>query len=348
MKVAVLHGPKDLRIDEHPLDTSYLEPDELWVKTEISALKIGTDRGNYEGAERVPTAADYPRRVGDSNLGIVRGVGSEVDLFRVGDRVLARQNHLSEYKIKQSAYLVRVPDCVHSEDAVFTHLYSLSAYCYFKAHFRPAENVAIVGLGVLGLGAVALGPLFGARVAAIGNSSVRIEMARKMGAHAAFLHDDPDLGAKLDEFTGGSGVDLVILAANPWPAFRTSLQIVKSGGRVSIVSNLGRGEKPLDFNPLPMELFAMKGISLIAVEPLGYLRSETPDRAVTMDERFTWHWVCRYILSLMADGRLKPKRLVTHRFDYINMAEAYEMALRREKEMLGVIFRWHENRYDAS
>ena len=70
--------------------------------------------------------------------------------------------------------------------------------------------MAVVGLGVLGLGAVALGPLFGARVVGLGNSSVRPEMARRMGAHAAFLSNDSDLDAKLDEFTGGVGVDLVL------------------------------------------------------------------------------------------------------------------------------------------
>ena len=78
MKIAMLHGPRDLRIEEQPFDTSSFQPHEIWVETRISALKIGTDRGNYEGAERVPGAPDYPRWVGDSNLGIVRGVGSAV------------------------------------------------------------------------------------------------------------------------------------------------------------------------------------------------------------------------------------------------------------------------------
>ena len=53
MKIAILHGPRDLRIEEQPLDTRRLKPNEIWVETRISALKIGTDRGNYEGAERV-------------------------------------------------------------------------------------------------------------------------------------------------------------------------------------------------------------------------------------------------------------------------------------------------------
>jgi threonine dehydrogenase-like Zn-dependent dehydrogenase len=44
----------------------------------------------------------------------------------------------------------------------------------------------------------------------------------------------------------------------------------------------------------------------------------------------------------MADGRLEPKRLITHRMHYSQMVEAYEMAYHREKSMLGVIFDWRE------
>ena len=85
MKIAILHGPRDLRLEEQPLDTHNLKPDQLWVESLISAFKIGTDRGNYEGAEEVPGAPTYPRWVGDSNLGIVRGVGSAITRFQKGD-----------------------------------------------------------------------------------------------------------------------------------------------------------------------------------------------------------------------------------------------------------------------
>ena len=93
MKIPILYGPRDLRIEEQHLDTNDLKPDEIWIKTEITAFKIGTDRGNYEGAEQVPGAPGYPRWVGDSNLGIVQGVGSAVSRVQVGDRVVTRQLH---------------------------------------------------------------------------------------------------------------------------------------------------------------------------------------------------------------------------------------------------------------
>jgi threonine dehydrogenase-like Zn-dependent dehydrogenase len=315
----------------------------LWVETQITALKIGTDRGNYEGAERVPGAPDYPRWVGDSNLGIVRGVGSAVTRFAVGDRVVTRQPHQSEYIISQEAGVVKVPEGVDPEDAVYAHLYALSAHCYRKALFQPGENVAVVGLGVLGLGAVALGPLMGARVVGLGNSPIRLEMARRMGAHATFLSDDPALEAKLDNFGEGAGIDLVILTANPWPAYRTAVEIVRPGGRVSIVSLPGRGEPPLDFNPLSMDWFYRKGISLISVPgPAGYLFPQGSGQPDTVKNQFASDRASAHILSLMAEGRLEPKRLITHRFHYSEMVKAYEMAYQRDKSMLGVIFQWQD------
>ena len=342
MKIAILHGPRDMTIDEMPLDTTNLKPHDIWVETDITALKIGTDRGNYEGAERVPGAPDYPRWIGDSNLGYVRAVGTEVTRFRVGDRVIAQLPHQSEYVINEYEHVVNVPDGVHSEDAVWATLYTLSAFCYHKALFRPGETVAVVGLGVLGLGAIALGPVLGARVIGIGNSSKRLDMATKMGAHATYLYDDKNLKMKLDDFTRGSGIDLVILTANPWLAFRTSLDIVRLNGRVSVVSLIGRGEPDLKFNPLPMELFYNKGVSIIAVN------GDAPDLYPTngMEQcprdqcQDDWQRRCKFVLSLMENGGLEPKRLVTHRIRYTDMATAYDMIDRREKDMLGVIFQW--------
>ena len=338
MKIPILHGPRDLRIEDQELDTSNLQPTEVWIETEISAFKIGTDRGNYEGAEDVPGAPTYPRPVGDSSLGFVRGMGSAVEGIEIGDRVVTRNWHQSEYIYDQATRaVIKVPEGVHSEDAVYAGLYTLSAHCYRKAMFMPGETVAIVGLGTLGLGAVGVGRCFGARVVGLANSPIRLEMGQRMGAHTCFLSDDPDLDAKLDEFTGGAGIDLVILTANPWPAYRTALQVVRPGGRVSIVSLPERGEKPLDFNPLSMEWFYTKGISLIAVSTRGgYLfPSEGADRFNAVREM-------THTLSLMEDGGLEPKRLITHRLHYTEMVQAYEMAFNREKSMLGVIFQWKE------
>ena len=86
---------------------------------------------------------------------------------------------------------------------------------------------------------------------------------------------------------------------------------------------------------MAMELFYIKGISLHAISnESGYLYPAP-------NERFADERTCAHVLSLMTDGRLEPKRLVTLRFPYAQLVEVYEMAYRREKNMLGVIFQWN-------
>jgi len=340
MKQVVLRGPRDMVIEDTEMDTSNLGPHDIYAETEITALKLGTDRGNWEGEPSMPGAPnEFPRWVGDSNVGEVRGVGSEVTRFNVGDRVVSRQHHHSGYIAQElgaeDGQIVKVPDSVSSEDAVYTHLYSLSGFCYRKAQFRPGEYVAVVGVGLLGLGSIALGPIYGAQVAAIANSPVRLDMAKKMGAHAGFLSDDPDLQAKLDEFTLGNGIDLVILTANPWPAYRTACEIVRPGGRISIVALSGRGEADLDFNPLWSGYFYDKGISLIAAS--GETEDTYPSET---GKRWSPERRGEHILGLMEDGRLQPSRLITHRMHYTEIVKAYQMMETRDKNMLGVVFDW--------
>ena len=336
MKIAILHGPRDLRIEERFLDTRNLEEDQLWVETIVSGFKIGTDRGNYEGAEAVPGAPDYPRWVGDSNLGIVRGIGSSVKKFEVGDRVVSRYPHQSEFIARQSECIVRVPDDVKDEDAVFSHLYALSALCFHKAHFVPGETVAVIGLGVLGMGAVAIGCKYGANVIALGNSESRLEMALSVGARIALMSDDENIRQKMEEKTGASAVDLVILTANPWPAYRKAVDLVRSDGRVAIVALPGRGEASLDFNPLDMCWFYGKGLSLIAVN------GKAGDLFPGSEDRLSGESLCKQMLYYMAQGSISPSKLVSHRMAYKDMVQAYEMAYRREKKMLNVIFDWKQ------
>lgn len=334
MRRAVLHGPRDLRIEPFSLDTDRLEPNQIWVQTEITALKIGTDRGNYEGAAIVPGAPNYPRWVGDSNLGIVRGAGEKVCRFAPGDRVFSRRPHQSDYIATESEAIIKIPDTIASEDAVYLGLYHMSALSYWTAHYQPGENVAVVGLGVLGVAAVALGKAFGARVLALGNSSIRLEMARAMGADLALLSSSPETFGAIGEYIGEAGVDLVILTANPWPAYRLAVEIVRSNGRVSVLALPGRGEPQLDFNPFSMEWFYAKNLTLMSVGP-------TPSSLYPVrGNRFDLEATAPALLALMAAGSVEPKRVITHRFSCERMVDAYEMAFAREKSMLGVVFQW--------
>jgi threonine dehydrogenase-like Zn-dependent dehydrogenase len=261
-------------------------------------------------------------------------VGEAVSRFRPGDRVFATTPHTSDYVGREMDMIVRIPDGVPSEEAAFTYLYHLGFHSLRRGHFEPGENVAVIGLGILGLAAVELTRALGGRVVALGNDESRLTRARELGAHLALRSDAADLTAQIDALTAGIGIDLVILAANPWPAYQTAMEVVRRNGRVAVLSLPGRGEPALDFNPLALEWFYGKALTIISVSGMSPYRYPTPE------ERFSVRNGCSYLLSLMADGALKPARLITHRLPYRRTVEAYEMAYHREKGMVGTVFLW--------
>ena len=164
MKAAILYGARDLRVEDRDLDGDALEPNQLYVETLVSALSTGTDLGNYLGdSTYVPDAPDYPRQVGYSNVGVVRKVGSAVTRFSPGQRIFSRHYHQSAFIASDDEVLIPIPDGVPSDEATLAYLTHLGLAGIRQAKYETGENVAVVGLGVIGLCTVtfAMAALFG-------------------------------------------------------------------------------------------------------------------------------------------------------------------------------------------
>jgi threonine dehydrogenase-like Zn-dependent dehydrogenase len=335
MKKAILYGAGDLRLEDVPLRIGSLEADQIYVETEITALSTGTDLGNYLGdSTYVPGAPQYPRWVGYSNAGVVRKVGEAVKSFRAGDRVFSPHPHQSAYIAQQSELLVEIPPSVPSEEAALAYLTHLGLASLRQAKYEPGENVAVVGLGVIGLCTVWLARALGARVVGISNSTRRSELALKLGAHAAFLSEDGQLTGKLREAFGETGTDLVILTANPWSAYRLSMEIVRYAGKVSILGFPGRAQPQPDFNPLDPRWIYGKQLTLLGAgfAPKVECRPQ--------DLRFNVRRNLEYILSLMAVHSPRLGLVISHRVPAARMQEAYELAKKHDKELVAAVFDW--------
>jgi threonine dehydrogenase-like Zn-dependent dehydrogenase len=335
VKQAILYGARDLRIEERALDAAALEADQVYVETLVTALSTGTDLGNYLGdSTYVPGAPDYPRAVGYSNVGVVRRAGASVRRLAVGQRVFSMRPHLSAYVAREGELLIPIPEGVGSEVASLAYLTHLGLAALRQAGYQAGENVAVVGLGVIGLATVGLARAMGAKVIGIANSDLRAGAARALGAQAALLSGDPQLAERVGEVFGEAGADLVILTANPWAAFRASVDIARYGGRVSILGFPGRGESTPDFNPLDPRWFYQRQLTLLGA---GYApRVE----CAASDLRFNTRRNLEYILDLMARGELRLDGLITHRFPCARMKEAYELAREHSKSLIAALFDW--------
>ena len=326
MKQAILYGAGDLRIEDRPLDPDHLQGDQVYVETEITALSTGTDLGNYLGKSTdIPGAPDYPRPVGYSNVGVVRAVGNGNARLRPGQRVFSMKPHQSAYIASTTELLVPIPEGVSPEQASLAYLAQLGMAAMRQARYEAGESVAVVGLGVIGLGTVALARAMGATVTAVANSPLRANVAKEVGAHSSYLGGDGP---------APSDQDLVILTANPWSAFRLSVEMVRYGGRISILGFPGRGEPPPDFNPLDPKWFYGKQLTLIGA---GFSpRAECQPGEI----RFNLRRNLEYLFSLMASGAVSFDPIITHRLPAERMQEAYELAKQHSKDLVAAVFDW--------
>jgi threonine dehydrogenase-like Zn-dependent dehydrogenase len=326
VRQAILYGAGDLRMEDRPLGPEHLQPDQVYVQTEVTALSTGTDLGNYLGnSTDIPGAPDYPRPVGYSNVGIVRATGAEAGGLRVGQRVFSLKAHQSAYIAQASELLVPVPDGISPEQASLAYLAQLGMAAMRHARYESGESVAVVGLGVIGLGTVAIARAMGASVTAVANSALRGDFARQIGANQVHITGSGE---------APSDIDLVVLTANPWSAFRLSVDIVRTGGRISILGFPGRGEPPPEFNPLDPKWFYGKQLTLIGA---GF-SPRVECRASEL--RFNLRRNLEYLFSLMANGTVCLEPLITHRVPAERMQTAYELAKDHSKSLIAAIFDW--------
>ncbi|HWA96596.1 MAG TPA: zinc-binding alcohol dehydrogenase [Terracidiphilus sp.] len=329
---AMLYGAGDLRIEEELFDPSVLKPGDALVRTVVSGFSTGTDLGNYEGrSTEVPGAPDYPRGVGYSNVGVVELVNGGEGRLRPGDHVFSMRSHCSFYTASQSDLLVSIPAGVDLEQASLAYLTHLGVAGMRRVHYETGEDVAVVGLGVIGLCTLAIARAMGARVAAIANDERRAELARQLGAHEVHLSGKFDPARVFD----GRGADVVVLTANPWQAYRDSVEMARMGGRIAVLGFPGRAQEAVPFNPLDMQWLYGKQLTIAGA---GYLPfTDCPPSEI----RFNVRRDLEFVLNCLASGTMNLAPIISHRFPFQRMREAYELAKAHSKQLSAAVFLWN-------
>jgi threonine dehydrogenase-like Zn-dependent dehydrogenase len=353
-KQIIVHAPGDVRVDEIPPITGPLGDYELLVHTEVSALSPGTEARIYTGLEapRFAYRISYPFPLGYNNVGRVVAVGSKVEGYRPGQRIFSRMPHVSEYIVAErsvqplpgpgnsnvpSSYdvIAPVPENVPSEQAVFTHLFVLGFNALQRGQYRFGENVVVIGLGVVGLGAVCMARAAGARVAAVGNASSRLEVARRMGADEVWLTGQEDQSSA-KSFGGEEGIDLIVVCTDSWSALKAAIDISRRNTRVAVLAFPGVGQGPSSYDPFEPADFYNRSLSYVAVSWMP------TDDYPPEYQRFTVKRIYRYILDLMSRRRIDLSPVVTHHFPVGRVRDAFDLVTSREKSAIGIVFDWSQ------
>jgi NADPH2:quinone reductase len=196
--------------------------------------------------------------------GVVDRVGSGVTTFRPGDRVAASMGYgaARERVVIAADRLVRVPDSVDFDRAaglLITYGTTLHAL-KDRAKLEAGETLAVLGAsGGVGLAAVELGKLMGARVIACASSDDKLALARQHGADATINYAAEDLREALRRTTDGKGPN-VIYDPVGGPYSEPALRAIGWEGRFLVV-----GFAAGDIPKLPLNLVLLKNCDVRGV-----------------------------------------------------------------------------------
>ena len=329
MRALVYHGPGHRSWDDVP-DPILIEPTDAIIGVDVTTI-CGTDLHILKGDVPEVTTG---RILGHEAVGTVEAVGDAVTTLQPGDRVLVscisscgrcrfcREGRyglcvggggwiLGHLVDGTQAEYVRVPFAdtstyklpaqVSSAQAVMLSDILPTSYevGVLNGHVRPADFVAIVGAGPIGLAAALTSRLYSPRhVAVIDLAVSRLEMAKQFGADETLNPADGDVVERVKALTQGLGADVVIEAVGVPETFELCTQLVRPGGRVA---NVGVHGKP----------------AMLALDKLWAAD-------VTITTGLVDTYSTPTLLQMVSSGQLPTMAFATHQYALADIETAYD------------------------
>jgi NADPH2:quinone reductase len=241
--------------------------------------------GRYQEAPALPFAP------GMEVCGVVEAVGAGAEGLGIGRRVAAYPGHggLAEYLVLPAGRCVAAPAAMPDETvAGFQVAYGTSHVALaWLARLRPGETLLVLGAsGGVGLTAVEIGALMGARVIAVARDAARLEIARGAGAHH-LLDAVADITAEVKALGGAD----VVYDPVGGEAFGAALRATRPGARVLPLGFAG-GTVP----QIPANYLLVKNLSVFGLNWGAYPAVAPAILRASFETLFAWY----------ARGRLHP------------------------------------------
>lgn len=254
---------------------------------------------------------------GGEVAGVVAAVGEGVEDFAVGDRVLGNTALVGGFadKVLVDARQTRkLPDALgFAESTGILYAYGTGYYgLKFRADLQPGETLLVLGAaGNVGLAAVELGRIMGARVIAAASSEEKLAVCREHGADETIDYATEDLKSRAKELTGGNGVDVVYDCIGGDYA-EAALRAIAWKGRFLVIGFTA------GIPQLPLNLTLLKGCQVIGVF-YGAMLAREPD---------TYAQVVRDLDAMLVEGKLHPH--VSARYPLERAGEALRALMDRK------------------
>ena len=310
MRVARLHGVRDLRLEDVPDPVP--ARGELLIRVDACGI-CPTDVRKY----LLGTTDGYPLNPGHEWVGRVEALGAGVDGWEVGQRVYgdtyAGYAELAVLHVEPGEWShgpLRLPDHLSLERAIFVEPFADCLHAVIdQARVEGGHHVVVIGGGQMGLQVVLAAVLEGAEITLVEPHGERRDVGLELGAYEA-VPELADVSRK---------AEAVILTVGVTGLVEASVDLAAPGGRVVLFAGFGTASRAeLDLNRLHYEEIAVVGSEWIGAPP-NQRRS---------------HYTTA--LEALVSGRAPLERLVTGRcgFDGLEAAFADLQALRGIKTML--------------
>jgi len=249
--------------------------------------------------------------------GVITSVGAGIQGFAVGDRVMATPGigGLAEQVAVKADGLRKIPDSMDFKTAAgFAMIYTTSYYALKqRAQLKAGETLLVLGAsGGVGLAAVELGKLMGAKVIAAASSEEKLNFVNRLNPDALLNYGDGELKERVKELTGGTGAD-VIYDPVGGDLFDQSCRCINWNGRLLVVG-FASGRIP----EYKANLALLKGSSMVGVF-LGRFRKEEP---AEYEKNFA------ELLDMYDAGKLKP--IITESFAMTDFVDAFNVFTERK------------------
>lgn len=260
--------------------------------------------------------------MGYSSAGVIESLGPGVEGFAPGDRVACAgagwANHATVVSVPKNL-VARVPPTVDLSDAAYATIGSIALHGVHQADARLGERIGVIGLGLVGQLTVRILAAAGCSAVGVDVDREAVDLAAKAGARA-FLRSTPGLEGIL--LPDGAGLDAVIVCAatDSDDPLNLACQLLRDRGRVVIVGDVPvvASRALLYEKEIELRLSRSYGPGRYDVEyeehgrdlPVGYVR-------------WTEQRNLQAFVDLVAEGKISPSEVTSHRFSLDEAADAY-------------------------
>ncbi len=301
--------------DKNPTIENIPEPNPKPNQVRLKIMSCGLNfadilliNGTYQETPPLPFV------LGMEVSGVVDALGSNVNKFAIGDRVAVFGGHggLAEYGCFDVSRCVKLISEMNFDDAAaFQIAYGTSHLALgYKAQTKPGDTLLVLGAsGGVGLTAVQLGKLMGARVVGVARGTEKMEIVKKEGADYVFDADDPNLISHLKEL---GGIDVVYDAVGG-DQFKSAFKSCNPEARIILIGFASGNLPQLKANHL-----LVKNITVHGFYWGGFLQFKPNVVTESLKQLFEWY---------EAD-RIKP--YISHKFTLDQAEDALNLLKNRK------------------